>query len=38
MQRIDVIEILDAGNEGHSFMGPETFCCALTFGFIRHGF
>lgn len=36
MERNNAIEILDAGNEGHSFMGPEYFCCSLTFGVFRH--
>ena len=37
MERNEVVVVLDAGNEGHSFMGPEGFCCALTFPFYRHG-
>jgi len=35
MERNDVIEILDAGNEGPSVIGPEAFCCGLAFGFFR---
>jgi hypothetical protein len=36
MERNDVIEILDAGNEGHSFLGPDSFCCSMVFTFIGH--
>jgi hypothetical protein len=35
MERNNVIEILDAGNEGPSFMGPELFCCGFGFSFYR---
>jgi hypothetical protein len=33
MERNEMIEILDAGNEGTFSTGPEVFCCvfALTF-------
>ena len=37
MERNDVIEILDAGNEAHTFMDPEFFCCTITFPIFRHG-
>jgi len=34
MERNEVIEILDAGNEG-PVIGPEAFCCTMTFTFFR---
>jgi hypothetical protein len=34
MERNEVIEVLDAGSEG-PVIGPETFCCVMTFGFLR---
>ena len=34
MERKEVIEILDAGNEG-PVIGPEALCCALAFGPFR---
>ena len=34
MERNEVIEILDAGNEG-PVIGPEAFCCGGTFNFYR---
>jgi hypothetical protein len=36
MERNEVIEILDAGNEG-PVIGPEQFCCAGAIGFFRRG-
>jgi hypothetical protein len=34
MERSEIIEILDEGNEG-PVIGPEASCCALAFGFFR---
>jgi hypothetical protein len=34
MEKSEVIEILDAGNEG-PVIGPEAQCCAIAFGFYR---
>jgi hypothetical protein len=35
MERNEVVKILDAGNEGTSFMGPDAFCCIFIFSFYR---
>ena len=34
MEKNDIILVLDAGNDGPT-IGPEVFCCALTFTFFR---
>ncbi len=34
MEKKEVVVVLDAGTETPA-VGPELFCCALTFGFFR---
>ena len=34
MERNESVVILDAGNEDQPIIGPETWCCSLTFTFI----
>ena len=36
MERNEVVVVLDAGNEGHSFMEPDGWCCAFMFTYIGH--
>jgi hypothetical protein len=36
MEKSEVIEILDGGNEG-PVIGPEGLCCGMFFGFYRRG-
>lgn len=33
MERNESVVVLDAGNEDQPAIGPEVYCCALTFNF-----
>ena len=35
MERNESVVVLDAGNEDQPIIGPESYCCVMTFTFIK---